>query len=138
MSFESNFAFYNSFLIITYMASHNLVYSYSCALSSASVILTTLYNLYIIMRIRYGSVLITKFTLKPYYLTFAYLALSSVVSLMRYYLYITRDPAKITLDYWNNVDGDTMIGVTRFMLSITHVLFVYFIAMRINSCAIVY
>ena len=31
-----------------------------------------------------------------------------------------------------------MIGVTRFMLSITHVLFVYFIAVRIMTCAVVY
>ena len=90
------------------------------------------------MRIRYGDVLITKTSLKPYYLTLAYLILSSVVSLLRYYLYTTGDEDKIALNYWNNVDGNSLIAATRFLLSITHVFFIYFIAVRINSCAIMY
>ena len=102
------------------------------------MISTTLFNIVLIMRIKYGQVLITKTTLRPYYLTLIYLILTTVVSLSRYYLYITDTSGKIAINYWNNIDGNTSIAVTRFLLSITHMLFIYFIAYRINSCAIMY
>ena len=45
---------------------------YSGAISLALILVTLLYNVYLIFRIKYGSVLINKETLKPYYYSLAY------------------------------------------------------------------
>ena len=111
---------------------------YSGALACSLIMITILCNISIIMKIKYGRVLITKTTLKPYYLAFAYLILSYVNMMMREYLESTNTSKKFHLMYWNNVDGDTIVAIARLIDSITIVLFVYFIAVRINSCAIVY
>ena len=120
------------------MAEFNFRKQYSGALACASVIATALCNIYIIIKIKYGQVLITKTTLKPYYLSLAYLLLSSVVLMLRYYLECSRDSKTIAIKYWNNVDGDNLVAVTRLLESITVVIFIYFIGVRINSCAVVY
>ena len=110
---------------------------YSGALACSLIVITILCNIAIIMKIKYGQVLITKTTLKPYYLAFVYLILSYVNMMIREYLETTKTTKKFNLKYWNNVDGDIIVAVARFIDSITIVLFVYFIAVRINSCAIV-
>ena len=50
----------------------------------ATVTITILYNIYLIVKIRYGDVLITKSTLRPYYLSLLYLVLCFVKSFIRH------------------------------------------------------
>lgn len=114
---------------------YDLIGQYSFAMYFAMSIVTVLFNIYLIMKIRYGKELITKSTLNPYYVTLTFLILNFIKSLIRWH--ISRDfPDKLrgALDYYNNVDGNILIALTRVFDSYINTVFVYFIVVRIDSC----
>ena len=55
---------------------------YSFAGYFATITITILYNIFQIVKIRYGDVLITKSTLKPYYLSLFYMVLNFIKSIL--------------------------------------------------------
>ena len=53
---------------------HPIIDSYAAYISLTLVILTALLTIALIYRIRYGEVIITRLTLRPYYFALVYLA----------------------------------------------------------------
>ena len=114
---------------------YELIANYSFPMYFAMSTITVLFNIYLIMKIRYGKKQITKSTLNPYYLSLTFLILNFIKSLIRWY--IDRDyPDKLrrALDYYNNVDGSWIIAISRVFASYINTVFVYFIVVRIDSC----
>ena len=64
------------------MEGYDISYNYAPALTFATLIITVLYNVFVIMQIKYGEVLITRTSLKPYYLSLAYLVVSVTCSFL--------------------------------------------------------
>ena len=121
------------------MARYNLFEEYSPALTLACIMITFLCNIVILTRIKYGPNMITKNTLKPYKFTLAFLAISLTTAFLRYFIIGKSANDKMaTVDYWNNVDGYDLIAFSRLLDNFANIMFVYFIAVRIDSCAIMY
>ena len=57
---------------------HDILQAYSPSMTFSTVILSIAYNFYLIMKLKYGDLLINKTTLMPYYLALFYLCSSAV------------------------------------------------------------
>ena len=79
---------------------------YSGAFAVALILGTLFYNVYLIFRIKYGSVLITKETLKPYYYSLAYLICSGFETSLKCWVIweSTPDYSTANANIWNNAD----------------------------------
>ena len=118
---------------------YDIINEYSFAMFFAMTMITAFYNIYLIVRIRYGEKVITKTTLTPYYLSAIFLVLNNILAILRFYItmYLPEADYK-TLYYYNNVDGDPIISITRVYDSFVKTFFVYFIIARIKNCGIIY
>ena len=111
---------------------------YSGPISLSLTILTLLYNIFEIVRIRYGKVLITKTTLRPYIHSLLYLGSYVLEGFIRVWM------NEIDLDKGRDFDPTVLKESAGFeWKSILHVincftltLFTYFIGGRILSCLI--
>ena len=65
---------------------YDLIGQYSFAMYFAMSTVTVLFNIYLIMKIRYGKELITKSTLNPYYLTLTFLILNYIKIFVRWHI----------------------------------------------------
>ena len=118
---------------------YDIFNEYSFAMYFAMTMITALYNIYLIVRIRYGEKIITKTTLTPYYLSVTFLVLNYTLAILRLYISMYLPDADYkALYYYNNVDGDPIISVTRVYDTFVKTFFVYFIIARIKNCGIMY
>ena len=106
--------------------------AYSVNLALAFVSTSLLYNVYLIFKIKYGSVYITKETLKPYYYSLAYLVIYSVEAALKCVIMentkLSREAANA--NFWNNADGDLLVSVVRILDSAKVLSFILFISSR--------
>ena len=59
---------------------------YASSFTFALIVMTVLYNLYLIMKIKYGAKIITKLTLLPYYCSFASLFFFAAKEIVEEYI----------------------------------------------------
>ena len=118
---------------------YDIMNEYSFAMYFAMTMITAFYNIYLIVRIRYGETVITKTTLTPYYFSLIFLVLNYILAILRLYIAMYLPDADYkALFYYNNVDGDLIIAVTRVYDSFVKTFFVYFIIARIKNCGIMH
>ena len=97
-----------------------------------------LYDIYLILKIRYGNVLITKITLRPYYYALAYLVCSFLFNLMRCHFNDTATNLNDNLNVWNNADQNWLIAAMRVLDACSLIFFIYFIASRTHKVALLH
>ena len=68
------------------MVDYVLLKQYSFAMYFATSMMTIIWNIYLLVKIRYGDILITKSTLKPYYLSLWFLVLNFIKAIVRFYI----------------------------------------------------
>ena len=108
-------------------------------MSLALIAVTMLYNIFLIVKIRYDKVLITKITLRPYYCALAYLITICIEGVLKcYFSYGDHGGKKRDLNIWNNVDKSNLIATIRVFDSINIVFFIYFVASRTQNAALLY
>ena len=118
--------------------SQNLLGEYSDQISLSLVASTLVYNFYLIFKIRYGSELITKITLKPYYYALVYLSLGLIKALLRSYFNNNTTDPKHDLNIWNNADSNRLIAVIRVLDGLGIIVFFNFITSRIHMIVLLY
>ena len=89
---------------------------YSGFIALALVLVTMIYNVYLIYKIKYGNVMITKMCLLPYYYALGYLTIGGINTLLKC-IVIWQDPNddmnKADLNIWNNVDANWLVAIIR-------------------------
>ena len=68
------------------MVDYVLLKQYSFAMYFATSMMTIIWNIYLLVKIKYGDILITKSTLKPYYFSLLFLVLNFIKAIVRYYI----------------------------------------------------
>ena len=111
---------------------------YSPEMSLAMIAVTMLYNIFLIVKIRYDKELITKITLRPYYCALAYLITICTEGVLKCYFTLHNKGPQNNLNVWNNVDKDGLIATIRVFDSINIVFFIYFVASRTQNAALLY
>ena len=119
---------------------YKLHIEYSLYLALAFVLTSLLYNVYLIFKIRYGSVYITKETLKPYYHSLAYLVIYSVEAALKCVIIENTKLSKkaTNANFWNNADGNLLVSVVRILDSAKVLSFILFISSRTFAVANIY
>ena len=100
-------------------------------MSLAMIAVTMLYNIFLIVKIRYDKELITKITLRPYYCALAYLITICTEGVLKCYFTLHNKVPQNNLNVWNNVDKDGLIATIRVFDSVNIVFFIYFVALDI-------
>ena len=120
---------------------YNFLREYSGNIALALILTTLFYNVYLIFKIRYGSILITKMSLWPYYYSLAYLtacALNTYCKCIEIWTAPDEQYEKAALNIWNNVGADPFIAFIRILDSVEILCFILFISSRAYIVAILY
>ena len=122
-------------------SNYNFLEEYSGFIALSLVSVTMLYNVHLIFKIKYGSVMITKVCLLPYYYALANLTIGGVNTLLKC-IVIWQNPSddksKADLNIWNNVDANWLVAIIRVLDSAEILCFIQFIGERAYIISIFY
>ena len=120
---------------------YNFLREYSGNIALALILTTLLYNIYLIFKIRYGSILVTRMSLWPYYYSLAYLTacgLGTYCKIVEIWTKPEQEYEKAALNIWNNAKAEWFISFIRILDSVEILSFILFISSRAYIVAILY